>query len=756
MSKIALFVALTAMLSVSTPGQAQVNPASVLKPSETVAEQSDAIRVELPASLSAEDRDRILQLLAIQAGPALVVDGLDKPVAGDGRQNFIAMVASGIERLGAALPETAAFARSFVAAILPDARFVPGLARILGAFSACVLVGLLIGGLVWLFVRRGFVRQRDAHPQQFSAAVVFALSRLLLGGLVIAGVSIGAIVAFKFLVAAGPIATASFFHAHEGLTQAALVVWTTYVVLSPGNWKLRLIPATDHEAGLIFRWAAPVPIVSTVMVMPVFLAEAIGATSGVLGVLTIGSSGVIALVKIAVFLRLRVPIRDTMRRVWSLSESGGGLLAFIANTWHAWFVAASVAILALSIYAELSGQIGGIVEAAIATQLLLIALPLIAGWVTRMIRESRAPDPTTGLEPAEFHYRMGVAEMLGRSARILVWIAGAVVLATLWGIDLLSISQEDGIGSAIVSAAVKVMVVSGVAWLGLEAARLLINRRIEAEGGDVVLTPGDEGGGHGTKSRLTTLLPLLRMALTIVVVIVAGLVVLSTIGIDIAPLLAGAGVVGLAIGFGAQTLVRDVISGVFFLIDDAFRKGEYIDVGSVKGTVEKISIRSFQLRHHNGPLHTIPFGEIQTLTNYSRDWAIIKFEIRLPFETDIEKVRKIVKQVGKEMIEDEILKPMMLEPLKSQGVNRIDDSALIIRCKFMAVPGQQFLVRREAFTRLQRALAENNIHFAPKRVLVETAPSPSQSAANQALAAAAAGALDMGDAAEDAPADDRG
>jgi len=227
------------------------------------------------------------------------------------------------------------------------------------------------------------------------------------------------------------------------------------------------------------------------------------------------------------------------------------------------------------------------------------------------------------------------------------------------------------------------------------------------------------------------------------------LLVLSSLGVNIGPLIAGAGVLGLAIGFGAQTLVRDIVSGIFFLLDDAFRMGEYVSIGEVRGVVEGISIRSLRLRHHNGPLHTIPFGEIKHLTNYSRDWSIMKFELRLPFETDINKVRKIIKTVGQEMQNDEELSTLMMAPLKSQGVNRMEDSALIIRCKFTAVPGQQFYVRREAFTRIQKAFEENGIRFAPKRVIVE--------AATPAAAMAGAAALETEDPPGPAPkSDDRG
>jgi small-conductance mechanosensitive channel len=124
-------------------------------------------------------------------------------------------------------------------------------------------------------------------------------------------------------------------------------------------------------------------------------------------------------------------------------------------------------------------------------------------------------------------------------------------------------------------------------------------------------------------------LPLLRNLLLIGLAVVAVIAVLSTLGLNIGPLLAGLGVIGIAIGFGAQTLVRDIISGVFFLLEDAFRVGEYIDTGRLRGTVEGKSLRSVRLRHQNGQVHTIPFGQVQSVTNFSRDWSVVKFNLHL-------------------------------------------------------------------------------------------------------------------------------
>src|SRR3546814_763995 len=148
-----------------------------------------------------------------------------------------------------------------------------------------------------------------------------------------------------------------------------------------------------------------------------------------------------------------------------------------------------------------------------------------------------------------------------------------------------------------------------------------------------------------------------------------------------------------------QTLVKDVITGLFYLVEDAFRKGEYIQCSGGKGVVEKISLRSVQLRHHNGPLNTIPFGEMGNITNHSRDWVRVKIKIRVPFDTDLNKMRKAVKKVGEEMQADPELGPMFLQPLKSQGAVDTDEQGFVTSVKFTSRPGDEFILRREAFAR---------------------------------------------------------
>ena len=178
-----------------------------------------------------------------------------------------------------------------------------------------------------------------------------------------------------------------------------------------------------------------------------------------------------------------------------------------------------------------------------------------------------------------------------RAGRVLLVIFAVVVFGWLWGIDLFDMAV-GGIGERVVATLVDVGLTLLVAYVGWELAKTAIDRRLALEedaSGPSEL--GGEGGGKGA-SRLKTLLPLFRKFLMATLATMVVMLVLSSLGVDIGPLLAGAGVVGIAIGFGAQTLVRDIVSGVFFLLDDAFRLGEYIDIGAIRGTVEQISIRS--------------------------------------------------------------------------------------------------------------------------------------------------------------------
>lgn len=310
-----------------------------------------------------------------------------------------------------------------------------------------------------------------------------------------------------------------------------------------------------------------------------------------------------------------------------------------------------------------------------------------------------------------------------RIGRVLIFGLALWVFVQVWQIDVHDVASA-GVGAHIATDLIQLLFVFSIGYLTWELVSLWINRKLAAEqtaaGIDIHSEEpgGGEGGGAGA-SRLSTILPLIRFTLQVVIVVMTVLIGLGNIGVNITPLLAGAGVVGIAIGFGAQKLVQDVVSGIFFLIDDAFRQGEYISIQDTLGTVEKISLRSLQLRHHRGPVHTIPYGEIPKLTNFSRDWVIMKLRFTVPFDTELNKVKKIFKQIGNDMLQEAEFKDDFLQPFKSQGVLEVNDVGIVLRGKFMAKPGTQFMIRKELYNRVQRAFDENGIQFARKEVRVK-------------------------------------
>ena len=315
-----------------------------------------------------------------------------------------------------------------------------------------------------------------------------------------------------------------------------------------------------------------------------------------------------------------------------------------------------------------------------------------------------------------------------RIGRLIAMLFVLTCLAFIWGINLLDFDATD-IGTRSIQKFIEFFGIFAIGYLLWEVSTLWLNSKLAAEktadgGGSEGELPGGDGGGVG-RSRLSTVLPLITWFVQTTIIVITVLIGLGDIGVDITPLLAGAGIVGLAIGFGAQKLVTDIVSGLFFLIDDAFRAGEYVNIEGTMGTVEKISLRAMQLRHHRGPVHTIPYGEIPKITNYSRDWTIMKLTFTVPFETDLIKVKRIFKAIGNELMSIPEFADDFIQPFKSQGVIQVDDVGIVVRGKFMVKPGKQFMIRKEIFQRVQSEFEKNGIQFARKEVRVKLdSPSP--------------------------------
>ncbi len=333
--------------------------------------------------------------------------------------------------------------------------------------------------------------------------------------------------------------------------------------------------------------------------------------------------------------------------------------------------------------------------------LLPIAIGVVNAAVNHLLRESARPDEETGDPPSV------LAAVIERGARMALIVGAAALLLWAWGVGLAQVvGGEDGVSRmarVIVNVAVVVFAFDFI-W---HVSRTAIDRFI-AEATEAGLDPIEAR----RRARLRTLLPILRNVLQMTLAVTGALMILATLGVQIAPLIAGAGVLGVAIGFGAQSVVKDLIAGMFYLLDDAFRVGEYIVAGNYKGTVESFSLRSIKLRHHRGPVYTIPFGSLGAVQNMTREWVIEKMAFTVPFDTDVDKLKKVVKGVSAELLADPDLGPGFIEPMKSQGIDAIGDHGLRVVVKFKAIPGRQFPIRRRANAMIKKAFAENGIAFA--------------------------------------------
>ncbi|HEX3416294.1 MAG TPA: mechanosensitive ion channel family protein [Stellaceae bacterium] len=297
---------------------------------------------------------------------------------------------------------------------------------------------------------------------------------------------------------------------------------------------------------------------------------------------------------------------------------------------------------------------------------------------------------------------------LERGLRAALIIGALALLAWGWGIDMESLAGKETMMTRIAHGALSAVAIALVADFIWHVSKAAI---------DVKLAGTTDPGLPNTpdarrRARLRTLLPIFRNILFVVVIAAAALMALAAMGVEIGPLIAALSVLGVAIGFGAQTFVRDIIAGMLYLLDDAFRIGEYIQSGNYKGTIEGFSIRSVRLRHQRGPVYTVPFSLLGAVQNMSRDWVIDKLTVGITYDRDIDKARKLIKQIGLELAEDPEFKPVILEPLKMQGVDAFGDFAVQIRMKMMTLPGENFVVRRQALFRIKKAFDANGIKFA--------------------------------------------
>jgi small conductance mechanosensitive channel len=231
--------------------------------------------------------------------------------------------------------------------------------------------------------------------------------------------------------------------------------------------------------------------------------------------------------------------------------------------------------------------------------------------------------------------------------------------------------------------------------------KLLINRATKSESLDT----------QEASKRINTLLNILKGIGKILIWSIFLMILLKKFNIDVGPILAGAGILGLAVGFGAQELVRDIISGFFILLENQVRAGDVAIINGTGGLVEKIEMRTMTLRDFSGVVHVFQNGKINTLANMTKEWSAIVFDIGVAYKENIDQVIKIMQQVGETMINEEDYKEVIREPLEIFGLDKFGDSAIVIKARLKTTPGEQWRLGREYRKRLKVAFDKEGIEI---------------------------------------------
>jgi small-conductance mechanosensitive channel len=585
------------------------------------------------------------------------------------------------------------------------------------AFLASAAAGWLADRLLW--------RTSRAHAPMHLGRAGMVLSNIALRLL---GFVLFFLMGFVlFVVLAPPSGPAQSMGMITVVTLAyfQLVKAIALILLNPGNAAARLIPVKDEDARMLYRWLLSIAVTCVGVALVSVILKQTGQAQA-LGSLAYGLAGpLVGMILSVMFVVYRKRVASVFQGDVEEQYPGGRFM--LARHWH---YPAILYALTVGVYWSAQAISGDVTIFLLVLSLFII--PCCIGvdiWVGKLLIVASGQErevinlnaeqahssgmPSAGEAPAGKHTIRFYIPLIRKSLRGVLVIFAAFAMLKIWGVEI----PLGWLFARNVLSVLMVIVGGALIW---EIIRIRIDRKLSEE----TSLPGEEmeeGGGAGG-SRSATLLMLLRKFLLCVIVVMGSLIALSSLGIDIGPLIAGAGVVGLAIGFGAQTLVKDIISGVFFLIDDAFRVGDYVEAGNAKGTVEQISLRSMKLRHPRGMVFTIPYGGLKILQNFSRDYIISKLDFRVRYDADIEKIRKIIKRINKELMANVEISKGMLSDIKSMGVRKMEDSAMILRIKFKSVPGHQFVVEKELYRRIQEAFIRNGIEFAHRNVTVYLPP----------------------------------
>src|SRR5436190_27486 len=366
---------------------------------------------------------------------------------------------------------------------------------------------------------------------------------------------------------------------------------------------------------------------------------------------------------------------------------------------------------------RVEGGSGFILRATLVSLVVIVGARLLVRFIEHLSAQgfAVAPDLKARFPELEKRTNRYLPILTGLSA---VGIYALAFLLVLQAWDVRSFAWfETGLGRQTAGALLSIGLVLAIALAVWELFSAAIERQLA----------GLDAHGAPSRARRRTLLPLLRTTLLCVIVAIAGLTILSQIGVSIAPLLAGAGVVGVAVGFGSQAVVKGGRTGLFFLVEDQVAVGDVVDLGKEhKGVIEAISVRTIRLRDQAGAVHTVPFSEVTSVKNMTKDFAYAVARISVAYREDTDRVIEILRQVCDELNADTELRPWILDPFDYQGIDSLDESSVALVLRVRTVAGKQFIVGRALNRLIKIAFEKHGIAMRDPAPMALGSPTTSQ------------------------------
>jgi small conductance mechanosensitive channel len=547
--------------------------------------------------------------------------------------------------------------------------------------AAILAAGAVAGRLAGWLLAKPHTSIETQSADGVWLSLVFALTRSLLE---LVPVAVFAATAYGVMTLTAP--------AHEGTVLALALINATVVsrvilifaqmLLAPRVATMRLLAVADETSNYVFLWTRRL---TYLVVYGYFLAQAalpmgIPPASHAILVKLLGLLLVMLLVMLV--LQNRKDVAGYIRG--GADDAFGQLRRGFSGIWHILLI-----IYIVAVYGVWALDVpGGFAFVLRATVLSIVVLAVARGVLELARRGVRRGFALSDEQKARFPLLEARANrylpLLQTVIRTLIYGVAVLTLLDVWGVDVfgwLSGEAAQAMIARLMTIAL-IVLVAVVVWEGVSAA---IERYLKAQ---------DNAGG-GPSQRAQTLLPLLRNVVMVALGIIVTLTVLSELGINIGPLIAGAGILGLAIGFGAQTIVKDFITGFFILVEDAVAVGDIVELGSHSGKVEAMSIRSIQLRDNMGQVHRIPFSEVSTTINKSKVFSFARFDIGVGYSEDIDRCMDVIRDLGAEVRADPQRAPDILDDIDIMGVQELADSAVVIRARIKVRPGKQFALQRK-------------------------------------------------------------